>query len=67
MLFIMKNLEKKVQNEITWVKGLKGGHTSEWVKVPVGVENKIYLDDPINKMKNVVLQWHANCMSWMLD
>ena len=56
----MTDFEKKVQNYITRVKVLKGGHTSGRVKVPVGAEDILYLDDPITKLKNVVLQWHAN-------
>ena len=63
----MTNFEKKVQNEIARVKGLKGGHTSGLVKVPAGTEDKLYLDYPIIRLKNVVLQRHVNCMSWMLD
>ena len=59
----MADSEKKVQTKIAGVKGLKGGHTSGWVKVSVGTEDKLYLDDPITNLKNVVLQRHANCMS----
>ena len=62
-LLSMTDFKKKVQNEIARVKGLKGGNTSGWVKDPVGTEDKVYLDDPITKLKNVVLQQHANCMS----
>ena len=58
----MTDFEKKVQNEIARVKGPKGGHTPGWVKVPVGTEDKLYLYDPINKLKNVGLLWHENCM-----
>ena len=63
----MIGFEKKVQNEFAQVKGLKGGHTSGWVKVLVGAEDKLYLDDPITKLKILVLQWHANYISSMLD
>ena len=49
------------------VKVLKGGHTSGWVKVPVGTDDKIYLDDNSTKLKNVGLKRHANFMSGMLD
>ena len=56
----MTDFENKFQNEIPQVKGPKGGHTSGWVKFPVGKEDKLSLDDPINKLKNVVLQWHSN-------
>ena len=52
--------EKKFQNEIVWLNGLKGGPASGWVKVPVRTEDKLYLDDPITKLKNLVLQRHAN-------
>ena len=51
----MTDFEKKVQNKMAQVKGMKGGHTSGWVKVPVGEEDKLYLDYPITKLKNVVL------------
>ena len=61
-LLIMTELEKKIQNETARLKGLKGGHTSGRDKVPVGTEDKLYLDDPITNLKNVVLQRHANCM-----
>ena len=44
--------EKKVQNEIAQVKGLKGGHTSGWFKVLVGTEDKLYLYYPITKLKS---------------
>ena len=63
----MTEFEKKVQKEIARVNGLKGGHTSGRVKVPVGTNDKIYLDDPITKLKNMVLQRHANCMSLLLN
>ena len=59
----MTDFEKKLQNKIERVKGLKGGHTSGRVKVPFGSEDKLYLDDSITKLKNVVLKWHANGMS----
>ena len=62
----MADSEKKVQNETAQVKGLKGGHTSGWVKVPSETEDKLYLDHPINKLNNVGLQRRANYMSWML-
>ena len=62
-LLSMTDFENKVQNKIARVRGLKGGHTSGWVKVPVRKEDKIYLDDPITKLENVGLQWHANCFS----
>ena len=62
----MTDFEKKSQNEIPQAKGLKGGHTSGWVKVPAGTEEKLYLDDPVTKLKNVGLQRHANFMSSML-
>ena len=45
------DLEKEFQCEIARVKELKGVHTSRWVKVPVGAEDKLYLDDHINKLK----------------
>ena len=32
-LLSMTDFEKKFQNKIAQVKGLKGGHTSGWVKV----------------------------------
>ena len=63
----MTDFDKKVQNEIAQVKGLKGGHKSGWVKVPFGTEDKLYLDNPINKLKNVVLQQHTNYTISMLD
>ena len=59
----MVDFEKKVQNKIVRVKRLNGGQTSGWVKYPAGKEDKLYLDDPINKLKNLSLQGHANCMS----
>ena len=62
-LLSMMDFKKKFQNEIARVKGLKGGNTSGWVKYPVGTEDKLYLDDTITTVKNVVLQRHANCMS----
>ena len=46
---------------------MKGEHTSGWVKVPVRTEDKLYIDYPITKLKNVGLKRHANCMSLMLD
>ena len=46
----MTDFEKKFQNKITRVKVLKGGHTSGWVKVPVGTWDKLYLDNPITKI-----------------
>ena len=49
----MTDFEKKLQNKITRVKVLKGGHTSGWVKVPVGTQDKLYLDDPITKVKKM--------------
>ena len=63
----MTESDKKIQCEKVRVKGLKGGHTSGWVKVNVSTEDKIYLDDTITKLKNVGLQRHANCTSLMLD
>ena len=36
MLLSMTDFENRVQNEISRVKGLKGGHTLGWVKVPYG-------------------------------
>ena len=51
----MKDFKKKVQKEIARVKGLKGGHTSGWVTVSVGTQDKIYLDGTITKLKNVGL------------
>ena len=33
-------LQEEIQKKIVQVKGLKGGHTSGWVKVPVGTEDK---------------------------
>ena len=62
-LLSVTDFENKLQNKITRVKVLKGGHTSGWVKVPVSTEDKLYLDDPINKCKNVVMQQYANLMS----
>ena len=59
----MTDFEKKVQNKIARVKGLKGGNTSGRVKFPVGTEDRIELDDPITKLKHVRLQRHVNCMS----
>ena len=59
----MTDFKKKVQKSIERVKGLKGRETSGWVKVPVGIEDNIYLDDPITKLKILGLQWHTNCMS----
>ena len=59
----MTDFEKKVQNEIERVKRLKGGHTSGWVKSSLGIYYKLYLDDPITKLKNVGLQRYENCMS----
>ena len=47
----MTDFEKKLQNKIAQVKGLKGGHTSSWVKVRVRTQDKLYLDDPITKVK----------------
>ena len=47
----MTDFEKKLQNKIAQVKRMKGGHTSEWVKVPVRTQDKLYLDDPITKIK----------------
>ena len=66
-LIIMEDFEKKFQNEITHVKGLKGGHTPGRVKVTAGTEDKIYLNDTITNLKSVVLQWNANYTSPMLD
>ena len=63
----MADFEKKVQNKIAQVKVLKRGHSSGRVKVPVRTEDKIYLDDPITKLKNVGLQRHEDCIIWMLD
>ena len=54
----MTDFEKKSQNEIPQAKGLKGGHTSGWVKVPAGTEEKLYLDDPVTKLK----MWACNGM-----
>ena len=48
-------------------EGLKVGHTSGWVTVPVGTENKIYWDYPITKLKILGLQRRKNWMGWMLD
>ena len=62
-LLIMTDLEKKVQNEFARVKGLKGEHTTGWVKFIVGTEDRLYLYYPITKLKNVGLKRHANCMS----
>ena len=59
----MTDFEKKLQNKIAQVKVLKGGHTSGWVKVPVGTDDKIYLDDNSTKLKNMGLKRHANFMS----
>ena len=59
----MTDSEKKSQKEIAQVKGPKGRHTSGWVKLPAKTEDKLCLDDSITKLKNVVLQWHANCMN----
>ena len=59
-LLSITDFEKKFRNKIARVKGLKGGHTSGWVKVPVGTEDKLYLDNPITRLKNVGLQRHAN-------
>ena len=59
----MTDFNNKFQCEISRVKGLKGGHTSGWVKVPVGTQDKLYLDDPITKLKNMFLQQHENFMS----
>ena len=50
-LIRMTDFEKKLQNKIERVKGLKGGHTSSWVKVPVRTSDKLYLYDPITKVK----------------
>ena len=61
-LIRMTDFEKKLQNKIAQVKELKGGHTSGWVKVPVGTQDKLYLDEPITKVENMGLQWHANNM-----
>ena len=66
-LLIMTDFEKKFQNKIAQVKGLKGGHTSGWVKVPFRTHDKLYLDELITKVKNVGLQRHVNNMSSMLD
>ena len=44
-------------------EGTESGHTSGWVKVPVGTKDKLYLDDPTNKFKNVIMQQYANLMS----
>ena len=52
MLLIKTGFEKKFQNEIGRVKVLKGGHTSGWVTFSVRTEDKLYLDDPITKLKN---------------
>ena len=54
-LLSMTDSENKVQNEIARVKVLKGGHTSGWVKVLVGIDDKLYLDYPITRLKNVGL------------
>ena len=67
ILLSMTGFEKKVRNKIARVKVLKGGHISRWVKVPVGEEDTLYLDYTITKLKNMVLQRHANFMSLMLD
>ena len=42
----MTDFEKKFQNKIAQVKGLKGGHTSGWVKFIVVILDKLYLDEP---------------------
>ena len=47
----MTSFEKKPQKKIARVKVMKGGHTSGWVKVLVRTEYKLYLDDPITKLK----------------
>ena len=63
MLLSMTDFEKKVQFEITQVKGLKGGHTSGWFKVHVVKEDKLYLDDTITKLEILVFQLHVNYTS----
>ena len=50
-LISMTDFEKKFQNKIARVKGLKGGHTLGWVKVPFRTQDKLYLDDPITMVK----------------
>ena len=50
-LLSMTYFEKKLQNKISRVKGLKGWHTSGWVKVTVSTQDKLYLDEPITKVK----------------
>ena len=63
----MTDFKKKVQNEIAWVKVPKGENIPGWVKVTVGTEDNLNLDDIITKLKNVVLQRNENWTSWMLD
>ena len=60
MLLSMTDFENKFQKKIERVKGLKGGHTSVWVKVPVSTEDKLYLYYPITMLKSVGLQQDAN-------
>ena len=56
----MVDFKKKVQDNITRVKGMRGGYPSGWVKVTVGTEDKLYLDDTITQLKNLGLKQHAN-------
>ena len=56
----MTDFNNKVQNKISRVKGLKGGHTSGWVKVLVGTYDKLYLYFPITLLKNVGFQSQLN-------
>ena len=49
MLLSMTNFEKKFQNEIAPVKGLKEVHTTGWFVFIVRKEHKLYLEIPITK------------------
>ena len=62
LLLTINDYQRKVNEEIVRIKGLKNPAAGGWLVPAPGTENKIYFDDPVSKLEGCgkVMEKHLN-------